>query len=217
MFNLILLYLAFFMGGMPALLYKLRATVSEENRFIAPFAYLIAISSIYESTVTLIFNVDSTVWFKMYTLLEFLCIFYFFLKLLHKQYRPLLYGFLVFFVITFIILQLLWLTEGKSETDSYLAIIETLFVYTMTFLWFKDIFTNRSLDSLWDSPAFYFISGFILYFSGTLFLFLMSDFVLTQQESGRYWIINVVLSLFFSIILLIGIWKGQIKSIRYSG
>jgi hypothetical protein len=190
---------------------------SPEIFFLKPLFLILAFASFYEVIITLIFKVNTAVWFRIYTLMEFLCILYFFRQLLERKYKMLWNCFLLLFVASFVVLGIEWMVYENRKTDSYLTVIETLLVFAGSVIWFKDIFKYAKLASLWNSPAFYFISGFILYFSGTLFLFLMSDFVFTSKEMSKYWIINVILTLLLNIILLIGIWKGQQKSIRYSG
>ncbi len=218
MFHKLILNITLFISCIPVLFYKARKTGHlPDVRFIAPFLWLLLLSSIYEKVFTGIFRIDTAIWFRLYPLLEFLCLVYFFDRLLNRAYRVLFLVFLGFFIFCFTFFLILWILNGYSKVDSYLTVIETVFVYSASLLWFKDLFTNMELKSLWDSPAFYFISGFILYFSGTLFLFLMSDFVFTSEQMVKYWIINILLSLFLDFILIIGIWKGQHKSIRYSG
>lgn len=213
----VLLYATYVMAVMPAIFYLFKKPNALDLKYIAPFVYLQAFSFLYEFIVTRQIGIDSTIWFKAYTCLEFICLYYFYDRLTDKKYTVLLKTFLWIFMSLFIGLLVFWLVTGNSRTDSWLTIIETLLVYSASFLWFKDIFTNMNLTTLWDSPAFYFISGFILYFSGTFFLFLMSDIVFTRKEMNKHWIINVILSLILYIIIASGIWKGHQKSHPYSG
>lgn len=201
---------------LPAVLLIFRKTVSKEIVFLVPFIILTFFAAFYEIIVTDYFGVNQTLWFKVYTLLEFLCINYFFQRLIPRA-KNILYAFLIIFSILFISLQAHWIIGGVAETDSWLSIVETIMVYLMALFWFKDIFANMDIPSLWHSPAFYFIAGFILYFSGTFFLFIMVDLVFTLQEGIDHWVINVILTLILCLIISIGIWIGQQKSPQYSG
>jgi hypothetical protein len=214
----ILLYVGFAIAQLPLIgIWFSKKPKSADIVYITPFATLVAFGGLYEAIVTKQLHIDTTIWFKVYTLLEFICINYFFLKLLDKRHHLALKSLLMLFILVFIGLQIYWISGGSESTDSWLALLETILVYVASMFWFKDIFANMTLQTFWDSPAFYFVSGFILYFSGTLFLFLMSDFVFTPQEMSKHWIINVVLSLLLSIIIIIGIWKNHQKSRQYSG
>lgn len=202
----------------PALLYKFsRAKNACEVKNILPFLVLLVLASIYEFVFTYTLGLDTTFWFWVYPLLEFACLIYFFSRLFQGQYRNIFRFFILIFGICFTMFSVLWIITRRAMPDSYLVVIETILVYKASVLWFKDMFSNLLVKSLWDSPVFYFMAGFILYFSGNLFLFLMADFIFTSEETRRFWIINIILSLFLNFILLIGIWKGQQKSIQYSG
>src|SRR6478672_10957525 len=130
-----------------------------ELRFIAPFVCLIGFGALYEAIVTFQFRVNPTIWFKVYTLGEFICINYFFYKLLGEKYKKWFVGLLIGFILTFIGLQVIWLTGGSGDTDSGLVIFEIVLVYVASIIWFRNVFTDMTLDSFWDSPAFYFVAG----------------------------------------------------------
>jgi hypothetical protein len=202
---------------LPAILIWLKKPRWQEVKYIIPFGLLTTFAGLYEILVTGIFGFNTTVWFKVYTFLEFVCIYYFFLKLSDKKYRKIFIFYLGVFIAIFVALQLYWINGGRASTDSSLTIFETVLVFSASFLWFRKIFSDMRLTTLWDSPAFYFISGFILYFSGTFFLFLMTDWVLTTEEMNRHWIINVILTLLLNSMITFGIWKGHQKSHQYSG
>lgn len=215
----VIIDLQFIAAGIPAVylwLYYRRNRIIKFD-YIKEYFFLIAFGALYEIIGTRWLNINTTVWFKVYVLLEFICIYLFFQRISAGQYRVWYRNFMFVFLLTFVGLQTYWISGGSPKTDSWLTILETILVYVGSTIWFKDIFKNLDLNTLWDSPEFYFISSFILYFSGTLFLFLMTDFVFSPKEMSKYWIINIVLSLVSDIIIIIGIWKGQQKSPQYSG
>jgi hypothetical protein len=211
------IHLAYASAATPIILYFFLRRFQHGVKCLVPYFWLSFFGAFYEFIITDRLHVNSTIWFKSYSLLEFLCLYYFFRCLLERRSAIILNSFLASFIAVFIFLQICWLKSGEEKTDSYLAVLETLFAYVGSFIWFRSIFLNMDLTTLWDSAVFYFISGFILYLSGTLFLFLMSDFVLTTEESGKHWIINVVLSILLNFVIIIGIWKGHQKSHQYSG
>jgi len=214
-----LIYATVSLGFVPLLVFLYRGRSNPEVRFMLPFFWLLAVAALYEWVATILLSVNSTVWFRFYLLFEFLCLYYFFFHLLRKKYRYVFGFFLSVFLVVFAYLLTVWEQSDKYKTDSYLSIIETLFVFTCVFLWFRDIFKNLLVESLWKSPVFYFISAFILYFSGTIFLFLISDFIADNKlaQFNHYWVLNVALCFLLRILLIIGIWKGQTKSIQFSG
>lgn len=214
-----LFYVTLFMGFVPPFFFRYKKyEYNREVRFMAPYVWLVAFASLYELVGSVILQINKDVWFRTYTLLDFIGVFYFFHRLIDARYRSVMYGFAIIFGLTFIGLLFYWNIIPNMLTDSYLTTIETVFIYTVTFLWFKDMFSNLELTSLWYSPAFYFVSAMILYYSGTFFLFAMSSSI---KEVGlrffTYWSLNVFFSLILRILLIIAIWKGRQNLIRYSG
>ena len=212
------LYIIYFSGLLPVLYYRLSgAYKNEEISYAGPFIWLIGFASLYEPIVTTMLRVDSRIWFRVYTLLEILAIYYFFRKLFKYKYRRLINVFLFSYLAIFVWLLGWGFVMKNYANNSYNLVVELIFVFTCTFIWLKDLFSDMKLESLWQSPTFYILSGFILYFSGTLIFFLMTDLVFTIREARKYSIINMALSFFLHLILLLAIWKGQKKSIPYSG
>ncbi len=64
------------------------------------------------------------------------------------------------------------------------------------------------IPDLMDSSVFYFITGFFMYYSTTLALFLMSSFIFTSElYFYDYWLVNVIATLILRICLIVGVWK----------
>ncbi|ODS83778.1 MAG: hypothetical protein BGO42_10865 [Flavobacterium sp. 40-81] len=208
--------ISLFIGFIPIVLFLIRKQkkrLSIQTLYLEPYVWLILISSVYELICTLIFKLNSDVWFRTYLLLEFMALFYFFFNVFKNRYRFLFYFFGAVFLLTFIGLLYVWNDWNNLKTDSYLSLIEAIFVYTFVILWFKDVFLNLTEQYLWNFPLFYFISGFIFYFSGTLFLFLMGDLIYESPEVifEDFWVFNIILNIIKNIFLMIGIWKEQKK------
>lgn len=205
-----------FIGFIPLVLFLIRKRQRQlppQAIYIGPFVWLTFLASAYELIGTLIFKLNSDIWFRAYLLPEFFVLFYFFWKVFEKRYRPLFYFFGTVFLLAFIGLLFVWNDWSHLKGDSYLSLIEAIFVYTFVILWFKDVFHNLSEQYLWNFPLFYFISGFIFYFSGTLFLFLMGD-IIDQTPTlvfEDYWVFNLILMIIKNIFLTVGIWRTQKK------
>lgn len=205
-----LLYIFFLLGFFPILLAKINKRKTNFRAFfIEPFSWLVVFSTIYEYLFSLLLQINPVYWFRLYLLLEFLALYYYFYNLLNKKYKPFFYSFMALYLILFIYLLFIWDMNESMKTDSYLSTLETIFVFCCSFLWFKKMFTHLSETSLLVTPHFYFVSGFILYFFGTFFLFLASDFILKNMKSEflSYWNINILFNIFLRTLLIIGIWK----------
>ncbi|WP_300567832.1 hypothetical protein [Flavobacterium sp.] len=218
-FNAPNMYLTFcllgiILGFFPLVLFfLLKKKLNPEIKLILPFIFLVFFSSFYELVFTVLLGIDASVWFKIYALFEFFILMHYFYKLFKGRYKYLYYFFGFLYLSCFGIIVL----EGKitrfMDGDSYLQVIESVFVIVCVMLWMKYAFINLKEDSLLKYPPFYFISGLLFYFSGTLFLFLFGNLILKEGSEVFLdsWMLNLFFNIVFKILLFIGIWKGQTK------
>ncbi|MBC7438904.1 MAG: hypothetical protein H7250_02825 [Flavobacterium sp.] len=123
------------------------------------------------------------------------------------------YSFLVSFLLLYIYLLAIWDSKDNLRTDFYLTAFETVFVLISSLLWFTTIFSELKETSLLRSPNYYFVAGFVFYYSGTFFLFLVSDFMIKNMASQMlsYWNINILFNILLRTLVLIGIWQARKK------
>src|SRR5690554_1958459 len=185
---------------------KKRAFVFSER--IIAFIWLTFVATLCELIGTLIFKINVDYWFQIYSLLEFLAIFYFYFKLFQPRFKTI---FLLFFA-------LLSVTYGISfyfltEYSSFIALALnktplTFFVLFGSFWWVRDLFRSDEIQNLWQNPTFYFVSAFYIYYLVTVPFFLMGSFIF---NSNLYFydiaIVNIITTLILRILLTIGVWK----------
>ena len=187
----------------------------EPKNPILPFIGLTFFASIYELFFTLLFKINSIYWFQIYPLLSFLAILYFFNQSVFKNIIVRVVIFLAFIAIYLI--SFFYIDESSFTSSSLNRFYISLFVFGAVFSWFKikfddleniEMFRGKELVNLWDSASFYFVAGLLLYYSITFFLFIASNFI---YESDLYfndfWLINVLATLLFRILLIITAWK----------
>ncbi|ESU28700.1 hypothetical protein FLJC2902T_12910 [Flavobacterium limnosediminis JC2902] len=189
--------------------------INSSLKVLYPYLILVAFASFYELTGSLVFKVSVKYWFRIYLLLEFIVIYFFFKQVLNGKYGKLFVLFGLMYLILFLGLLFFWNSASISNltADSYLSTLETIFVYVFSFLWFKDLFEKMTVSSLWNSSYFYFISGMILYFSGTLFLFLLGNLIHVNSHFSfkDFWMLNIIFNIIFRLILIVTVWKGRVK------
>lgn len=207
-----LLYFVIIFGVSPFLyflIYKRKHV--RELKPILPFAILTFIASLYEYLGTLIFKWNVSYWFIIYAFISFFCILYFFFQVLQKEISKIS----IFFLIAFIALCLLLYFNFKVDEfliiTSYIDTFITLFILFFTIIWFRKLILEAYIENLLQNSTFYFISGFILYYCGTLFLFLLSNYIYKVESSmfQSYWVINILLNLVLRTLLLVGLWKAR--------
>lgn len=207
-------YFVILLGILPlSLYYLLRYKVINEIHFLLPFLWVVLIGSLYEYFITGMLQVDSKYWFWINKILCFFSINYFFYRLLEKKYKNIYLYSNIVFVACFISLLFYPYEISTLTSSAYLLILQTIAIYLYSILWFQKLFKNVEVISLLRHPVFYIVSGFIIYYSGVVILYLLSDAILNNHRELflNYWMLNVYLNLVYRILLIFGIWKGQMK------
>lgn len=178
-----------------------------------PFIILTTIASIYELVFSLFLKVNSSYWFQIYDFLEFFALFYFFMKLLEQKQKNILFLFAFIFLISFGISIYFWEVDNSLVSKGINSITTTLFVFISIFIWFKSEFNKLEIPIIWRTAKFHFISGFLIYYATTVFLFIASNFIFKNEnlDFKDYWFLNIIATFILRTFLIIGTWKEQQK------
>lgn len=201
-------------GLVPFILFLIyRNKLSYEIIYILPFIALTFFASVYELVFTSLLQISIKYFFITYCVFSFFTISYFFSKVLvnfSKIYFRVSY-FIFFCVFLFVVFN--WTSYGAIVLSSFLDIFQTSFILFFSIVWLRKVFKDLQYNNLFESIYFYFISGLIIYYCGTLFLFLLSDIIYKDDKSilQYYWLLNVILNLILRSILIICIWKARVK------
>lgn len=188
------------------LFFKKRAFDFKEP--ITPFIWLTAVATLYEFIGTVLLKINTTYWSQLYSLLEFLALFYFFFKLFKPSYKNLFRIFLILLLIAYCTSFFFWTDKNSFITRAINKVPVTLFVLTFSFFWVRQLFHKMRISDPLQNPGFYFVSGFSVYYSSTIFLFLLSRFIFDSSlYFNDYWLINIMATLILRTSLIIGVWK----------
>jgi len=203
-------YLTLFIGIVPIIIFWIyRSRLHIEAYYFLPFITLLACSTLYEFVGTLILKVDVTPWFWIYLLLEFYTLTYFFVRL--SINRNLAWIFAIFFGMLYIVLAFFRNSRNDLLYEGYLSTFSFVTFLCFVVLWFRKLFEKLSYPNLLDNHLFYFVVGIMVYFAGTIFLFLLSDVIYNDQKESfpGFWMLNVLFSFIFRVLIIIGIWKSR--------
>ena len=204
----ILLYVTLAAGMLPCIIFYLKETKAKEGASVVlPLLLLTAFASIYETLGSLVLQWDTSYWFRVYDLLEFCAIFYFFFRLMGLQWRKWLYLFPFAYVIVYMGGLLLWQQFNELQVKALFSTILIGFICTAAFIWLNIRFKNIK-EVLAISPAvLMFLAAILLYYTSTYFLFLVSNelFTSAKEDFENYWSLNVVATLLYRILLIIGV------------
>ena len=210
-------YWLFFIGMLLGLapVFLLKKYKLSNLKPITPFIWLVFIASLEETGNVLFWyitkiDIPTAYWSRIYSLAEFLTIFYFFITTLKPKYLLFFKISITLFLSLYVYLLFIWNIDECNKTDSYLMLIETMFVIAASFLWFKNCFTSLEETTLIKTPNFYFVSGFLFYFVSTIFLFLITDYLIKNKNSEfwNYYNFNLYACIVWRLLLIIGVWRA---------
>lgn len=207
-----ILFLIFTFSALPVLFLGIRKPVKkheEELSAIKPFLWLMLLGAIYEVIFTGFFRIPTGYWFTAYAFLEFFALWYFFKYLFKKSYTYFLNASLFFLMICFGIALYFWQYSLHEKIEAYLSIPICIFVFTSSFLWFRQLFEKKEPIPLLSNSAFYFISGLVIYFAGGTFVsLLIYEIKILTGFFEKYWVVYVFVALLMRIMMTIGVWVG---------
>lgn len=208
MIGQILLYIALLAGCVPLVLFLAKGCSVNKYRGVFALLCLLAFSSVYECIVSICFRVNITAWYWIYSLLEFAVVWYSFKTVVvqrPKWFFPTFLGlFLLLYCYSFIYLVDYPVFIFKAINKGFVTIL----VLLSSFLWIRQVFEQKVILRLYQESIFYVVMGLFFYYSTTISLFMLSNYIYHHDANfDGYWLVNIISSLILRIILSIGVWK----------
>lgn len=213
--NILFSHISDLSDWLPFLLF-LSLPIKEKKKFSILGAYLFLMGILKSSTLLLLTFVGKVNTMPLYHIMAplevtLLILFYGrFLKIPMKSRIGILFLVLIpNFINTFYL-------QGIMEFNSNAWAINTLiligFGLSSLFYLFKELETIE----LEKSPEFLINSGFLLYFAGSIFLYIVSSEVLSKEANGFFynaWIIRSVADIIKNLIITYGLWIARSNSL----
>ena len=182
-----------------------------QNKAIMPFTFVVFIASVYEFVGSILCKINVEYWFFIYVLLTFLSIHYFLYYLLGGELKKIFVLVAVFFLIFFVVLLFYTFSWSFLVINSFLNAYQTLIILFFSIIWVKRIFQEFEIDNFLNCSDFYYVSGLLIYYCGTVFLFLSASYIYAEDHSNfqYYWLLNIILNFVLRTLLIVGIWKAR--------
>jgi hypothetical protein len=146
----------------------------------------------------------------LYTPVEFCLITIFYARVLPVVFRGkrlwwITGSFIVFSAVNSFYLQNLY------AFNTYSRGLEAAFFICLSLICFGRMIRELNNDRPQHDPVFWINAGFLLYFSGALFLFILSNYILPmkRQTSLHIWAFHSFLSILLYTMISIGLWKAK--------
>lgn len=93
-------------------------------------------------------------------------------------------------------------------------LIECLIMMVFCIYFYFELFLSSEIVNLMRYPHYWLVSGFLLYFAGTLFLNIIGDMAINTAQLGFYgYDIHSVLNIFLNLIFTLTLWIARKASI----
>jgi hypothetical protein len=148
----------------------------------------------------------------VYTVLEFIMISWFYSICLKDMVRPRIIFFMAAGFTLFSVFNS-WQLQPVTEFNTYARSLESILVIIYALASFFYMLTRPNLEGMVRTPLFWINSGFLIYFSGGLFLFILSNYIVDMgKDLNRLgWGVHAILSIVLYIFISIGLWNSRAK------
>lgn len=102
--------------------------------------------------------------------------------------------------------------------NSYAKTLTQVIIIIYSVLYFYTLSDEVSLNNLEQKSLRLINSAIIVYYSGSLFIFMFSNYFLKKQIELHqgFWAFNALLNLVFQFLVLYGIWKVAFRQMKFS-
>jgi hypothetical protein len=186
-----------------------RSSLNSKLKVIFYFLFNSVVFEFISKTMQ-IYKIPNLYLFHLYVLMEFLFISWFYYELFKKYISPKIIPVIyVIFVVFSLIDSFVW--HNPFTFNSYAKTLECIIIVSYTVFYLYKTFDEFQDEDPSDSPVFWINAGFLFYFSGCLFLFTFSNFILTQgKPMGMVvWAIHAFFIIIMYSLISIGLWKSK--------
>lgn len=202
----ILFFVSNILGYIPLLSFFKK--VNNKFKGLNFYIFLVAFSSFYELVFSYFLKFNVEIWFKVFSLLEFILIMQIFI---YQKYRPKIIFFIFFFLFYMIVYLYILIYMNNYHfllKDSFLNLIVFVFILLFSFFWLMKSLKSSELITYTKIPFFYFLSGLIIYYVGIIFLSIFSlEIIKSDMSINQYWLLNIFFLIVFRIFIIISVWK----------
>jgi len=147
----------------------------------------------------------------IYTLGEFILFSFFYKSLLHKPVvLKKVFPYLVGAIVLLIVLNSVFI-QSIYTFNTYAKSAVQIIIIGFAILYFYNLIENRSLSQKKAKGLRLVNSAVIIYYSGSLFVFMYGFSIDVSKPYIMLWAFNATLNLIFQLLILKGLWKAYFK------
>jgi hypothetical protein len=162
------------------------------------------------STLMWYYKIHNLYLFNIYVLSEFFFISWFYYTIFKKYLSPktIPTAFIIF--VSFSLIDI-FILHNPLTFSSYAKTLECVIIVIYTVFYLYKTFDEFQDEDPSDTPVFWINAGFLFYFSGCLFLFTFSNFILTQGKPMGIivWAVHAFFIIIMYSLISVGLWKSK--------
>jgi hypothetical protein len=186
---------------------------SKEMKVLCLLLYLILFFEIINKILIYLVSRSNLFVFHIYTFIEFYLYCFIFRKhivppLSKSFFRGLLYTFGAVALLNMLFVQ------GFAQFNSYTRMLESLIFISFSVLLLFELFRQEESIPFHSKPLSWFACGILLYFSGNLFVFIFSNFIMERyslQLNHEVWAFNALMNGLTYLLFAVALWKDSRK------
>ena len=142
----------------------------------------------------------------LYTLVQFSLVLWIYQELLVEQTRPWLFPTLLVVFFSFVVWNGLYLDEFRNF-NPHARGLQAVILLPLILSYFYQLLRSLQIPRLEKEPLFWASAGFTIYFSGSLLIFLLSNYLLEAPETLRaLYAVHSLLNILLNLFLVPALW-----------
>lgn len=102
--------------------------------------------------------------------------------------------------------------EGLNEFNAVQRWVEMILLTQVVLLYMREQSIRRSTVQMKKNPFFWLSVGYLIYFTGTIYLFVNQKYFLEIGQT-EYWIIHGIFNIFLNSVFTFVLWTGRAQSL----
>jgi hypothetical protein len=205
-----LIYYSKFFALLPIIFLVWRYRLIKREMWAVGVYMLLAVCTQFMASLLGDYKINNLPLLHIYTPVEFLCIVWFYYRLLGHCLPARYFWWLGLGFVCLSGLNSLFL-QNIFTFNTYARSLEGLLTISLCLFWCYRTLLETRIQNLEDEPAFWVNTGFLVYFSGGVLLFAFSNYILdiNLRLNIYIWGFHALLSILLYIFISVGIWKAR--------
>lgn len=182
------------------------------NRDLIVFGIYLLISSVFNVISEILYfnNIRSFDISNFYNIFEYSFILFLYFNIFKLKFSSLKIV-LIYFILVLLHITLLWYFKQSDKLEYTEWAISNIILILFFLAYIYQQFNLIDSYSLFDNPLMWINVGFLIYFAGTFFLFLVTPmlYLNSKELSLVLWQMNNVLVIIANFIFIFGLWKTR--------